>query len=443
MTVLPAAPAQAPEPPPNLPRPPELSVAAQRRSYRLGVVNGVLFTLGDTLSSSGLVLALLVRQLGGTLALVGLLPALQNGGYLLPQLLVGGRLQAMPRKMPLYHRAAILRLATYAAMLIAIFGAASMPPALSLWLIILAFSAFNLGGGTSTLAFQDIVAKVIPPRRRGSFFGARQLFGGLLAFAIAGPLVRWLLGERSPLPFPANFGALCLLGLLVYAGGLLAFAVIEEPPQEHTGPRLRLGEALRRAPAIVREHSNYRWFIVSRILTRAGQIAEPFYIIYATEVLRLPAGVAGIYLAVRVLTGALSNLAWSRVSYRSGNRHLVLLSGTLVLLTPLLALVGPALARALGLGSTALLVVMGSVFLASGAANDGSNMAANTYLLEIVPEDERPIYMGLANTALGVVTFVPVLGGWIVSAVGYSGAFAVGIVFALFGLLASLRLRET
>ena len=46
-----------------------------RRNYRLGVANGVLFGLGDSLSSANLVLALLVRQLGGSLALVGLLPS--------------------------------------------------------------------------------------------------------------------------------------------------------------------------------------------------------------------------------------------------------------------------------------------------------------------------------------------------------------------------------
>ncbi len=291
-------------------QPPALSPASLRRAYRLGVTNGVLFTLGESFSSAGLVLALLVRQLGGSLALVGLLPALQNGGYLLPQLLVGGRLQAMPYKMPLYHRAAIVRLAAYLALLAAIFAATSVPPQLSLWLIIVGYSVFNLGGGTSTLAFQDIVAKVIPPRRRGSFFGARQLFGGLLSFAIVGPLVRWLLGEESPLAFPANYGALCLLGFFCIAGGLLAFSLIAEPPQSQLGPRLRLIDGLRRAPAILREHRNYRWFIISRMLTRVGQIAEPFYIIYATEALRLPAGVAGIYLAVRAITGALSNVEW-------------------------------------------------------------------------------------------------------------------------------------
>lgn len=413
-----------------------------RQNYHLGVVNGVAFTLGEALSSANLVLALLVRELGGSLALVGLLPALQSGGYLLPQLLVGGRLQAMPRKMPLYRRAAFARVAAFSTLLAAIFATSFLPHWISLWLIAICFSIFTIGGGTSTLAFQDIVGKVIAPRRRGSFFGSRQLFGGLLSFAIAGPLVRWLLGEHSPLSFPTNYGMLCILALLCFAIGLAAFSLIDEPPQEHTGPRLRLGDALRRAPTILREHDNYRWFIISRMLTRTGQIAEPFYIIYATEELGLPASVAGIYLAVRAMTGALSNLAWSRISFRSGNRALVLFSGVLILLTPLLALVGPALARGFGAGNAGLIGAMGLVFLCSGAANDGTNLAANTYLLDIVPADERPTYMGLANTALGAVTLLPVLGGWMVSTVGYTGTFGLGVVAAVFGLLTSLRLRE-
>jgi MFS family permease len=421
---------------------PALSPAAMRRNYRLGVANGVLFGLGDSLSSANLVLALLVRQLGGSLALVGLLPALQMGGFLLPQLLVGGRLQAMTYKLPLYRRAAIVRLSTWLVLTIVVFSATMISAELSLWLIILGYMIFNIGGGTSTLAFQDVVAKVIPAQRRGSFFGTRQLLGGLLTVALAGPLVRWLLGEGGPLPFPHNFGLLCLISLVFYTPGLLAFAFVREPPQLHLGVRMRVIEGLRRAPAILREHTNYRWFIIARMLTRIGQIAEPFYLIYATEALQLPASVAGIYLALRAIAGALSNLLWGRISMRQGNRRLMLVSGALIVLTPALALLGPMLVRALGLGAGGLTLAIGLVFLISGAANDGSNIANMTYLLEIVPENERPTYMGLANTTLGLVTFLPVLGGWLVSAVGYDGTFALGLVFALLGLAATLPLTE-
>jgi MFS family permease len=334
-------------------------------------------------------------------------------------------------------------MSAFGALLLAIFAAGSLPSNTSLMLIIICYSIFNFGGGTSTLAFQDVVAKVIPPRRRGSFFGTRQLFGGLLTFAIVGPLVRWLLGEASPLPSPYNFGVLGVLAWISLSAGLIAFAIVKEPPQTRLGRRMRVIEGLRRAPAILRANANYRWFIISRMLTRVGQIAEPFYIIYAIEALGLPSGVAGVFLAVRAISGALSNLLWSRISARQGTRRLILLTGVLFVLAPALALAGPAIAGALGLGQLGLVVAIGMVFLVAGVANDGNGISSNTYLLEIVPEDERPTYIGLANTTLGVVTFLPVLGGWLVANVGYSGTFGIGVTFALLGLGASLRLRET
>lgn len=237
---------------------PQLPPSVIRRNYRLGVSNGVLFTLGDALSSAGLVLALLIRQLGGSLTLVGLLPALQGGGYLLPQMLVGGRVQAMPYKLPFYRRAAFVRLGACLVLTIVIGSATFIPAQLSIWLIIVCYSVFNLSGGTSTLAFQDVVAKVIPPRQRGSFFGMRQLLGKLLAFALAGPLMRWLLARDGPLVFPDKFAVLSGLSLLYYASGMYARLRIDEPPQVHISPQLRVIECLPRTPALMRQNGDYR-----------------------------------------------------------------------------------------------------------------------------------------------------------------------------------------
>jgi MFS family permease len=425
------------------PSPTDLSPASARRSYLLGVINGVTFGLGESLTSPGLVLALLIRQLGGSLALVGALPALQTAGYLLPQLLVGGRLQARPYKLPIYRLFGGLRLLTWAGLAGMIFAAGALPPAAALALVVGGFALFTSLGGVTALTFQDIVAKVIPPRRRGTFFGMRQLIAGLLTFAAGGTLVRWLLGERGPLPFPANFGALALLSLLCFAVGIGSFALVREPPQLKLGPALRLSEGLRRAPELLRANRNYRWFIIARLLLRAGQIAEPFYIIYATETLGLPKSAAGTFVAAWALAAALSNLLWGRVSDRQGNRRLMLIAGALIALAPALILAGPYAVRALGLGTLALTAALGLVFLLVGAAADGMAMAGMTYLLEIVPEEERPSSMGLANTILGVGALVPVAGGWLVAPLGYRGLFALGAAAALLGLAAATRLVES
>jgi len=120
----------------------------------------------------------------------------------------------------------------------------------------------------------------------------------------------------------------------------------------------------------------------------------------------------------------------------------LLTSGILLVLTPAFALIGPWVVQMLNLNSLAMMMAIGVVFLLSGAATDGSNIANTTYLLEIVPEMERPTYMALANTMLGIVTFLPVLGGWLIALMGYEGSFVLGTVFGLLGLFASFQLGE-
>jgi MFS family permease len=412
-----------------------------QRNYRLGVINGVLFSLAEALIDATLVLALFVRELGGSQALVGLLPSLRNGGFLLPQLLVAGRVAGMPRKLPLYRRAALARTIVFAAMSAVIFSALLLPPTLVLVLFCLLYTLYNLAGGSSSLAFQDVVAKAIPPRRRGSFFSNRQLWGGLLAFLVAGPLVRALLQGDGPLPFPANYGVLSLLSLIGVALGLLAFSMIDEPPMTQPVRRQSLRETLEAAPRLFRENIDFRRFITVRVWARVGAIADPFYIVYAREALGIAPRYVGIYLALRVFSAALSNLYWGRVVDRQGNRRLMVLTGSIAAGAPVAALLLPLVFAP---GSTALAWAFTLVFLLIGLSVDGSMTAGSTYLLEIAPEHERVTYAGIANTALGIVTFVPVLGGLLLTATGNN--YPLLLVLAMAGSAVAwattIRLRE-
>lgn len=412
-----------------------------RRNFRLGVLNGALFTLGESLVDTTAVLALLVRDLGGSQTLVGLLPSLKNGGFLLPQLLVAGRVDSLARKLPLYRRAALARAGAFAALTMVIFGATLLPPTLTLTLVCIVYAIYNLLGGSSSLAFQDIVAKVIPPQRRGSFFAYRQLWGGLLAFVVAGPLVRLLLQADAPLGFPANYGLLSLLALICIALGLLAFSLIDEPPGRHATQRRSTRDLLRSAPYLLRRDLDLRRFVVARVWGRVGAIADPFYVVYAREALAIAPRYVGLYLAVRVLSAALSNLYWGRLADRRGARRLMVWTGAIAALAPLVALLLPVLFAP---GSTALAWSWTLVFLAIGLSVDGSATAGTTYLLEIAPEQERATYGGIANTALGLATFVPVLGGALLAATAnnYVLLLLIGLIGSLLAWVATVRLRE-
>lgn len=411
-----------------------------QRNYHKGVFNGAVFALGEAASNPGLVLSLLVRQLGGSLTLVSLLPVIQMTGYLLPQLLVGGRIQALTYKLPVYRRFAVLRLIAQCAVVVACFFAGIIPHEWALIAILVSYALFNYGGGVTTLSFQDVVAKTIPVEHRGRFFGTRQLIGGLLAFAVGGPLVRWLLSAESPLAFPYSFAAIGLFSLLCYASAMAVFATVKEPPAERTTPAISMAAAIRGAPLMLRNNPDYRNYILTRLFLVVGRLADPFFIIYVTEQLGLPKSMAGVFIATVAVSAAISNIVWGRLGDARGKVWLLRLTTTLTVIPPLMMVLASSVQA---IAPDFLVVWLLMLSLIAGTANDGINIASNTYLLEISPPDERPLYMGLANTLLGIGAVVPIIGGFLVSGIGYTPTFIIAAFFSTIGMLITRLLLKT
>jgi MFS family permease len=59
-------------------------------------------------------------------------------------------------------------------------------------------------------------------------------------------------------------------------------------------------------------------------------------------------------------------------------------------------------------------------------------------LLDIAPDQERASYVGLVNTALGFVSFLPILAGAIIDRVGFEPVFFATTCLLLLGYLVTL-----
>lgn len=410
-----------------------------RKNYYKGVFNGAVFGMGESASSPGLVLSLLIRQLGGSLTLVGLLPVIQSAGYLLPQLLVGGRVQALVHKLPVYRRFAFLRILAQIAMVTACFVAGMIDNAWALAAILVSYALFNFGGGVTTLSFQDVVAKIVPANQRGRFFGTRQLLSGLLAFSVGGPLVRWVLSESSPFVFPYNFAIISGFSLICYALAMSVFATVHEPPAQQVVPSMTFADTLKAAPAMLRNNRDYRQFIVVRLFLLIGRLAEPFLIIYVTEQLGLPASTAGLFVASSAVAAAISNAVWGRLGDSRGKQWLLRITGSVAMIAPLMMLLAPYISA---ISNTLLIGWLLLLSLAAGTSADGIGIASMTYLLEVAPPEQRPLYMGLANTILGVGALIPVLGGVLVSNFGYEVAFLCAATSSLVAVILARNLGK-
>lgn len=409
-----------------------------RRSFLLGVANGVFFHFAEALIDPPLVLTWFVSQLTSSNLLIGLVAPLGDAGWFLPQIFISARIQHLPRKMPSYIASAAVRAATW--MLLAATVWFVDDPRILLAGFFILYLLARLTSGLSGLAFFDVVAKTVPARRRGSYFAWRQFLGGLLGLNAA-----WMLKivlNHPALPFPRGHALLFVLYCVGIAVGMTAFSLVREPPGLATSGPATVGEQLRRAGRLWRRDRVYRRYMLVRVALALAGMALPFYTIYAKNVLGAPAGIVGLYLGVRIATYLLFNLPWGRLSDRHGNR--------LVLRLLLLGIGGTALLALALVGAVALFGLQGAwlpylalpLFFLDGATRPAQELAGSNFLLELVPEGERSLYLGFSNTVMGIVIILSGLGGLVVDALGFAGLFALALGLCACGYILARGLPE-
>ena len=419
-----------------------INTTAQRhlkRNFSFGVLNGAFFNLFSALLDPSLVLPWFVSQLTTSNFLIGLIVPVQGGGWFLPQLVISSYLQRRQRKLPFYSYMAGARVATWGLMTLAVFFIEDAAVLLVIFFTLLA--AYSLAAGLAGICFIDIVAKAIPPTRRGTFLGWRRFLGGLLALG-GSLLVKYILDEQRGLAFPDNYAVLFLFSFFILCMAMGSFILVVEPLEPVDKKKVTLGKQFRRALDLPRRDKNYRRFLTMRLLLMAAEVATPFYIVYAKRALSVSVSMVGVYLTGTTLASFASNLLWGRISDRRGNKLLVILANSLGLFIPLIALsiapltdLSPGL-RELAPGLFAL------VFVLSGGSKSGAMIGNMNFLLEIAPPDDRPIYIGLTNTIMGIALLASSVGGLIVDLVGFTVLFSLALAFYALALLVTLRLQE-
>ena len=398
-------------------------------NFTVSMLDTAFIMLGLSMVSRETVMPALVQHLTDSKFALGLIPAIYQLGMNLPQLLMANFSERLRYKLPFVlwvagpgERGAYLLIA------LVIWGLAAEAPklALVLFFVLLAITATAIG--VATPAWFDMIAKVIPVARRGTFSGVSHGLGALLGVAGAA-LVGWLLTHY---PFPNNFALLfgaAFLSMLVSYGWL---ALTREPPSLQLKAYVPLRDYFRQLPAILRRDRNYLRFLVSRFMIYLGAMASGFYIAYANERFGIGGAGVGFFTAILVGSGAVMSLVWGLVSDRLGHKT--------VLATAAFALGLAALSAWLATSQVWLVVTYGLL----GAFIAGETTSSLNICLEFSTPADRPTYIGLTNTLMApVLALAPLLGGWLATIMGYRGLFAVAAITALLGaLLLTLWVRE-
>jgi MFS family permease len=403
----------------------------EKRSFILNVVNGTLFNFAERLIDPPLVLTWFVSQLTRSNLLTGLVAPLGDAGWYLPQIFVSTYVQRMERKMPSYTFTAGIRLAAWLLLALAVFFVDN--PMALLGAFFSLYLLARLVSGVAGIAFFEVTAKTISPHRLGSLFAWRLLLGGLLGIS-AGWIVNEVL-SHSGFPFPKNFALLFALYCLITGPAMAAFIAIREPPGQANPNPITIKEQWRRAGLLLKEDKPFFLFILSQVCLTLAGASVPFFTVYATKVLGATSGLLGLYLSLRIASQLASNLPWGRLTDRFGERLILIIYSLGNAITILLAL-GMAFWPKNSLSP----YLMALVFSLQGAFLPAGAIVSASYPLKLSPESERPLYIGLYNTVIGVAMLLAGLGGLVVDLVGFVPLFSLSFLFCLASYFLAQRL---
>jgi len=402
-----------------------------RRNFVAFLVDYVCFGVAFNFFNPTSVLPAFVGQLTTSAPVVGLASTIFRGGWLLPQLAVARLINDKPRKKPCLLIGTVGRAAFWVIGLALWAGLARYPSAM-LALFFAAIALFSIGDGTSSVAWFDLVARAVPAKRRARLFGAGQVISGVLGIG-AGALMGLIL-DSPRFAFPNDYALIFGLAGVVFIPSFVALFAIREPAPESTGSQSD-SQVKGGWFKLLSTDSTFLVLTASRILVGLVDIATPFYVGHASEVLGLPESVVGEFVIAQTVAGVIASVLLSLVRGRWGARLVIRIGSVSAMLGPLFALV----AHLVGGGWLARAYPF--VYVAIGILNSTWMLGFFDYLLEIAPDGMRPAYVGLSNTIMGVTTLAPVAGGWLLEATSYTALFGLTSALVGVGFVLALGLR--
>jgi MFS family permease len=404
-----------------------------RWNFSANLLDIAFITISLSLVSRETVMPVLVSQLTDSKLAIGLIPAIYTLGFYLPQLLSANFTERLIYKKPITMLlGGVGERVPYGLIALVLFFLAASQPSLALVLFFLLLSVTAITSGVATPPWFDMIAKVIPVQYRGIWSGVSHSLGALLG--IGGAYFVGQILERYP--FPNNFALLFALSFVMAIISFVGLALNREPPSLSVKAHTPMLSYLKTLPVILREHSNYRRFIISRSIILLGTMAAGFYMVYGTERFasnpKEIATLTGLLTGVLIGSTAVTNLVWGVLADRIGHKAVLIGEAFVMAVAALSAFVA---------SSQFFLVI---TFILLGAYLAAGQVSGLNIILEFCKEEDRPTFIGLTNTLLApLFALAPILGGLIAQRFGFQTLFVCALIAAgLGGLLLAFWVKE-
>jgi MFS family permease len=395
-----------------------------RWNFTVNALDGAFFWFGMSFFSSTIILPLFVSHFTDNPLFIGLISFLGWGGVLLPQLFVANVVERAPRKkfFPVTLGFFLERLPLFF-LAPATYFLAINQPVLTLVIFFVLYTWQNLGAGVIIVGWQDMIAKIIPVEKRGRFFGITNFIGngtGILG-ALAVPFVL----DKFDFPMGYVF-AFTVTAALIFLSWVF-LSLTREPAVHSSKPPVSQLDYMRSLPDVLRKDRNFCIYLLSQIIFSLSGMATGFLAVYTVKTWNLPDAEASGFTVALQIGLALANLFFGFLADRKGHKLSLEICWLLSVLSLILAIIAPSPWWFF------------PIFFLRGAVNAGTFISGISIVYEFTEAENRPTYIGLANTIPGIaVTIAPLIGGWLAGAVSYQSMF---ILSAVIGAVSWVLLR--
>jgi MFS family permease len=382
----------------------------------VNLLDGAFYGLGWGFGSVGTIITLFVSRMTHSAILIGLIPAIHAVGWQLPQLFMANSVSRLRRYKPMVMWITIHERLPYLGLALVALFMTSLGNKAALVLTFLMLIWEGLGAGFTANGWQSMIAKIIPPDWRGTFFGAQAALANVL-MSIAAVTAGYILDRVHD---PLNFTACFLLTVVGMGISYIFFGLTREPVDHEKNIPAVQPSPWKGGLEILRRDRNFSAYVVVRMLSQFATMGFAFYILYGLRRFGMSDLTAGLLTAAVTITSTIANALMGWLGDRLGHRIMLIAGSVAVTLSSLLAWGAPSLNW------------MYLVFILSGLANVAYWTIGMAITVEFGNEETRPTYIGLSNTLVAPFTIIaPLLGGWIADTAGFQTTFMISAVGGL------------
>jgi MFS family permease len=204
--------------------------------------------------------------------------------------------------------------------------------------------------------------------------------------------------------------------------GFASFATIEEPSKENISTKEKdFGLFIKNAIKLLKSDKRLQRQILVIFLSFSYLLSMPFVILNANNSFALSGWTLGGFITIQMVGSIIgSTLLWRKIH---NYERMLSFSFIFMIVAFLFALFADNI------------YLYGIVFLLFGVAIDGLRISGMNLVIEIAPEDKRPIYTALQVNITSFALFFPILGGILLGLVGsYSLIYLITIFLLVVGL---------